>query len=822
MSKLSNHKKLFFIVFLVLIIAGGFFVWGTRAAKALEGAVPVTVEQLPPGQQAAATAIQGPGIGQTLKDIALLPITLPAKAILLVVNFVLNLILFLLTKLIYLAGYLVDAVLNIKQFSRAAIVTTGWQITRDLCNMFFALILLIMAFATILQIETWGLKKILWRLVVAALLINFSLVFAGVIIDFSQVFTNYFLDAAKGGSSFSAQLMNGFGVANLFNVDQSASYWQKISETWSGGGAFAIEQVFGIIILLICAFSLFAFAFFLIVRIVMLWLLLIFAPLAWVSMIVPGKAHSLWEQWWSNFFKWVFFAPIYMFFLYLGLTMVKQNVIQNQLAAQAVSSELKANFMSSFFSSPKAILQYIVLIIIMLGGLLAAQKFGIYGANGVMKLGKTMAGAAPAAAKFLGGVAERWAAKGAEKEGGRALGWNAFRRATSYLSPKVWQDAWKARQAQKEREAYPVAVGARQDLFNRLITWRYVKGELGEKTDYRERAARTRRADERKDIKTINAEEQINLFESAKRLNNVNKASATLQAMTEQNDQNELLKYYCRNWKALGLNTKFNREEAGYDMTAEGWTSFVEEQMKPMMGEQAAYRLGLDMVRVMEGNGQWIGRPFNADSKTGQYYIVGKEGKPITKSWKDMDPGERKVAADASRYAAHVEWSKQDPQKQINTTGRFTYVVEKYDPDGNTVVTELTEAGKEKIAVLEPGQFNRMHTHSRATLFYRFGNDVKKLNAGLYGEFEKRIKEGTAEIYQNEAELEKYITNATSHIPKLNVDEMKNAKTMIREINEAPPKTGKKGVRRQAGGGGTTGGPTPSTEAEVGEPPGTD
>jgi low temperature requirement protein LtrA len=58
--------------------------------------------------------------------------------------------------------------------------------------------LLIMAVSTVLQIETYGAKKILVRLITVALLINFSLLFARIPVDFSQVLTSYFITAAGG------------------------------------------------------------------------------------------------------------------------------------------------------------------------------------------------------------------------------------------------------------------------------------------------------------------------------------------------------------------------------------------------------------------------------------------------------------------------------------------------------------------------------------------------------------------------------------------------------------------------------------------------
>lgn len=55
------------------------------------------------------------------------------------------------------------------------VVHTGWQIVRDISNAFFILVLLWIAFTIIFNIETLGGKKLLVRLIVIALLINFSL-----------------------------------------------------------------------------------------------------------------------------------------------------------------------------------------------------------------------------------------------------------------------------------------------------------------------------------------------------------------------------------------------------------------------------------------------------------------------------------------------------------------------------------------------------------------------------------------------------------------------------------------------------------------------
>ncbi|GAG05001.1 unnamed protein product, partial [marine sediment metagenome] len=88
-----------------------------------------------------------------------------------------------------LCAKLLNATLNpaLYNFMDEGIVQAGWAIVRDICNLFFILILLIIAFATILRLEPYDIKKMLPKLLIIALLINFSKMICGLIIDFSQV-----------------------------------------------------------------------------------------------------------------------------------------------------------------------------------------------------------------------------------------------------------------------------------------------------------------------------------------------------------------------------------------------------------------------------------------------------------------------------------------------------------------------------------------------------------------------------------------------------------------------------------------------------------
>lgn len=676
----------------------------------------------------------------------------------------------------WLCAMLLELAFGLEGFTNAGVVTIGWAITRDLANMFFALILLIIAFATILRIETYGIKQILWRLVVAALLINFSLVLAGVIIDFSQVLTHFFYDQVKGSLGISAHLANVFGMSKIPKIIPEAS----APEALAAGGAGIIMMIFsiflGIILIVLAGFALIIGAFFLIVRLIALWILLIFAPLAWLCMIMPAT-RNLWSKWWSEFFKWAFFAPIYAFFVFLAIKAGDAGsftgIIQQEMENIVNASGWAATLGTTLMSTPRLFIQFLVVVGLLFGGVIVGQKFGVFGAGAMIAAGKAV-GMAP-----LGAV-DKWLSKGGEKVG---PGWQAkLRRAGSYLSPTAWKKAWEQRQIQKERESIPVTAGKRQDLMNRLITWGIFRGKLGEKTDYAERAKRKRRGEERKEIFTNNAEELVAGFENAKKENLPHKMGAYTQALAEQNDLNELFRHYA----------KIHPETADkYTFDAEGVTNFVDDTLKPAMGEQDAHRLGHDLMRIEESVGQWLGRPFQVeiDAKTGEakYIITGPTPEIKEKAWKDRTDEEKEASAKWARQIANVEWTKQEPQMQTRLTGRFSFIHEGYEPKtGKTIDEGLTEDAPRKIATLSARNADRFHTHSMATLMLNHAEEMKEINPGFYDALDTRLKIETEGMTPEQ--IKAYMERLRSFIGAPSTDPMARHSTWTREGIKPHPK----------------------------------
>ena len=291
---------------------------------------------------------------------------------------------------IWLEAVIIDYIINPANFSLVdtPIVKIGWGITRDLANMFFILILLIISFATVLRIKSWAISQLWWRVVVAALLINFSLVIAGFVIDFANILTAFFLNGITGGGSFgtiTTKLAASMQILNFYRPAPPTGVIEGITQL----GASSFAAIAGIILtvvgLVVTAFVFGAAMIFLIVRILHIWLLLIFAPIVWMLWILPATS-GYFSRWWSSFLQWTFFAPIFVFMIYLSLQIFDATGQFNPKVFGAFPAAWReAPTGISQVGMPMAIFQWILVIGLMFGSLIVAQKGGVMGAAASQK-----------------------------------------------------------------------------------------------------------------------------------------------------------------------------------------------------------------------------------------------------------------------------------------------------------------------------------------------------------------------------------------------------------------------------------------------------
>jgi len=218
---------------------------------------------------------------------------------------------------------LLIAVCSYQGFVTSDAVVTGWPLIRDLCNMFFIVVLLIIAFSTIIGYKEFDYKRYVPRLLLMAVLINFSKTLVGLLIDFSQVimltFVNGFKEAAFGN------FVKAFGLDKVLSISDSFSTGQGY-ENFADTIGILISLLFATIMLMVVATILTMMLVYMTARIITLWVILIFSPLAFFIWALPPKlaksVSSFSTKWWSQLGAWLSGGPIMAFFLWLTMAIV--------------------------------------------------------------------------------------------------------------------------------------------------------------------------------------------------------------------------------------------------------------------------------------------------------------------------------------------------------------------------------------------------------------------------------------------------------------------------------------------------------------------
>ena len=299
------------------------------------------------------------------------------------------------------------------------VVRLGWQIVLNFTNLGFVLAIIVIAFATIFRLESYALKQTLWKLIVAALLVNFSLVIAGAFISVSNSTTNIFLQATTvdnlsnalantvSPQRFSLTIPPGVAGADSWLNPKN---WAR--NTLANAVAVLAGLIFSIIFTFLAILVFFALFLMLLMRVIALVFLLILSPLAWLFWIFP-YTQQYWKKWWTEFLRWNFFAPIVLFFVYLTVATAagldKMTSSMGASASDAAKAFEKTTMVSEGFIGHAA--QLFIILGMLFGGLYVANQFGIAG-------GGLAYGWAQGAGKGFG----RWAGRAPLKVGGAVTG----------------------------------------------------------------------------------------------------------------------------------------------------------------------------------------------------------------------------------------------------------------------------------------------------------------------------------------------------------------------------------------------------------------
>lgn len=319
--------------------------------------------------------------------------------------FVGRLLLVLISILVKVASY--------NDFVNSAVVIQGWTIIRDIANMFFIIILLAIAFGTILGVDKLDWKQRLPKLLIFAVLINFTRVIAGIVIDFGQVimitFVNGFRDAAGGNF---AELLGIRGMLELSvpggnlqqniniaqgNVEGAAIDFIQVIAAMIGGAIFATISLIVILMMLLV----------LIYRMVMLWIYVTLSPIAFLLGAFP-QGEKYYADWWNKLISAVALGPVLAFFIWLSLaTVASINVGSDYRVTSTTTSNQPPPPLScgaSELCQEDNILKFIVGIGMLMGGLTVAQGFANSAGEGMGGLVGWAKKSSTGAMKRLSGV----------------------------------------------------------------------------------------------------------------------------------------------------------------------------------------------------------------------------------------------------------------------------------------------------------------------------------------------------------------------------------------------------------------------------------
>jgi hypothetical protein len=233
-------------------------------------------------------------------------------------------------------------------YTHNPVVTAGWTIVRDFCNMFFILILVVIGISVALRIREYEIKKTIPRLIAVVLLINFTPVIAGVIIDASNIIMNFFFSAATGGFG---------GIINIAGQSKDAMarvFTDALTHPKDFFDGTLFFRAFIIITFnFIGAFLLFLFGILFLFRYIALWILVILSPLAFLGYILPATSR-IWKTWWNQFISWCFIGIGGAFFIYLAQLLSSE--INNMVTRPGLASGLGDATQILFLAIPVAFL----------------------------------------------------------------------------------------------------------------------------------------------------------------------------------------------------------------------------------------------------------------------------------------------------------------------------------------------------------------------------------------------------------------------------------------------------------------------------------
>jgi hypothetical protein len=302
------------------------------------------------------------------------------------------------------------SVLKMGQHVNNAATDTGirasWSLLRDFANIILIFILLAIGIATILRVEGYGMRQLLAKLIIVAVLINFSFFLTRVVIDASNLIAVQVYSKSQMLSETPSQAGDSNTPVVGTKFLEATGVMKTIPRSDAGKidyETIILNNLLAIPLILVVAFVFLAGAVLLLVRYIALILLMILSPLAFVGFILPSTA-AVAKKWSSSLINYSLFAPIFLALLAVGITLVSSNGLKSALGIQN-----NWRFTSEDLSQVGALLvMYILAVGFFVAALIISKSLSIAGGETAVKWGGSLrkfgTGAAGAVTVGAGGA----------------------------------------------------------------------------------------------------------------------------------------------------------------------------------------------------------------------------------------------------------------------------------------------------------------------------------------------------------------------------------------------------------------------------------
>ena len=247
-------------------------------------------------------------------------------------------------------------------------VETAWTAFRDISNIVIIGMFVFVAINIILGNQTYGERKMVAKIIVIAVLINFSLLFTKVIIDFSNFSALQFYNAAQlqatnpnaaAAAGATANTVDQKGIAGAFldymgvtGIGDSYAAVRATAEANDSGGYALLQGIAASVFLLAAAMVLFYGSFLLASRAILLIFLILTSSIAFATYLIPIKVVNTnfgWGQWWSSLLRSAVFAPLLMILLWVTLAVGKAIKVKTGTLGDLFSHPSNTGNLDAFF-----------------------------------------------------------------------------------------------------------------------------------------------------------------------------------------------------------------------------------------------------------------------------------------------------------------------------------------------------------------------------------------------------------------------------------------------------------------------------------------